>query len=530
MSPIKGKPDGKGRLEPLLCRLGFEYSRDIILFVNRQDGRILEANTAAVQAYGYAYEELLTLTIHDLRAPETQRFTEDQMARADGEGILFETVHRCKDGTSFPAEVNSRGVTIESSRILISVVRDITERKKAERSLREREEASRRDLAQMRSVLNIMSEGLLIVDGQGRILHVNPAMIQLAGWQEAPRETWREYIDRIEMRETSGELLPPHRWPVSRALRGESMRDLEYKVRRFDTGKEYVALYSGTPVLNQEGKVELVVVTVRDITARKRDEEELRIAKQELEQRVRERTAELESRNKELQDFAFVASHDLQEPLRKIQMFGEILGRNRDRLDAQGLDSLHRMLDGARRMGTLLSALLDYSRVTTKTEDFQPVDLNEVAGEAISNVEYWVRKNDGRIQVEPLPVLESDRSQMVRLFQNLLSNGLKYRKPDLPPVVRVSCTGAGEVCELEFEDNGIGFEERYLDRIFRPFERLHGKSGAYTGVGMGLAICKKIVDRHGGNITAKSVPGKGSTFIVRLPAIQPLQNQGRTAF
>jgi len=526
MSSTKENPSKDEGLDTLLFRLGFEQSRDIILLIRREDGRILKANISATIAYGYTQHEMLGLTLDDLRSPDTPLFTEDMSDRNEEEGILFEASHRRKDGSDFPVEVSSRGVTLGADRILISVVRDITERKRAEHSLRRNEESARSRLAQMLSVLNIMSEGVLILDGEGRLLLVNPAMIHLAGWHEAPEETWREYVERIEMRELSGELLPVEQWPVSRALRGESVRDLEYRVHRFDTGKEYIALYSATPVLNADGAVDLVVVTVRDITARKQDEEALRKSKEELELRVKERTAELESMNRELQDFAFIASHDLKEPLRKVQAFGDlVVSKAGSALQGESLDYLYRMQHAAARMQELLESLLSYSRLSTKGGLFSRVDLNEVAGSAASNLEIRIKETDALVEIMNLPVIDGDDNQLVQLFQNLFLNAIKFHKEGVSPRVKVSSsyvqddrTGAGAY-EISVEDNGIGFDEKHLNKVFLPFQRLHGRS-EYEGVGMGLAICKKIVERHGGAITAKSTPGKGSVFIVTLPEKQ----------
>lgn len=381
------------------------------------------------------------------------------------------------------------------------------------------DEALRESEDRFRALFENAMDAIMVTDpsGGGRVLAANPAACRMLGYN------LEEFLllDKEAIVDTSDPNLAA--LIKQRDEQGHASTQLTYKRKN---GSRFTGDVTSAFFQNRKGNLREVAV-IRDITARKQTEEELRRKRDELELRVMERTAELECKNRELsalnqelEEFAAVASHDLQEPLRKIQMFGEMLGRYKDLLDKQGIDYLSRMQDGARRMGTLLSALLDYSRVKTRSEDFHPVDLNEVLSEAISNVEYWLRKNNGKIQVEDLPSLESDGQQMIRLFQNLLSNGLKYHKPEVPPVVRVRAVKATDRCQLFVDDNGIGFDEKYLAQIFKPFERLHGKSSTYTGVGMGLAICRKIVERHGGTITARSIPGKGSSFIVTLPVKQ----------
>jgi len=169
------------------------------------------------------------------------------------------------------------------------------------------------------------------------------------------------------------------------------------------------------------------------------------------------------------------------------------------------------------RMQSLLTGLLDYSRVTTAAEPFKEVDLSDLISEVLSDLEVRIVMTGGEVHVETLPAISADPTQMRQLFQNLIGNALKFHKPGEKPMVQVrsvSCTDSG--CRIIVEDNGIGFEERYLERIFAPFQRLHGRN-EYEGTGMGVAICKKIIERHGGSITAKSNPGKGSTFIIELP-------------
>ena len=228
----------------------------------------------------------------------------------------------------------------------------------------------------------------------------------------------------------------------------------------------------------------------------------------------------LERSNQDLQDFAFVASHDLQEPLRKVQSFGDmLLAEYGNDLCEEGRDYLHRMKSATLRMQSLIQDLLSYSRVTTKSRPFISVDLNQLAREVLIDLEARIEQTGGRIEIGDLPSLEADPAQMRQLFQNLVGNALKFHGKE-KPVVRIyglaASNGFYHAC---VQDNGIGFDEQYVDRIFAPFQRLHGRS-TYEGTGMGLAICRKIAERHGGTITATSRPGEGSTFIVTLPVRQ----------
>lgn len=246
--------------------------------------------------------------------------------------------------------------------------------------------------------------------------------------------------------------------------------------------------------------------------------------RREAEKRLRDYATVLERSNRDLQEFAYVASHDLQEPLRKILAFG---GRLRtdlgDRLTPKSTDYLDRMENASQRMQRLINDLLAYSRVTTKGKPFAPVDLGFVAQGVVSDLELRLEQTGGRIELGDLPVIEADQLQMGQLLQNLISNALKFHRPAVPPVVTVETTliAEGQV-QIQISDNGIGFDEKYLDRIFQPFQRLHGRS-EYEGAGMGLAICRKIVERHNGRLTARSSPGQGTVFIISLPQRQPRQ-------
>jgi signal transduction histidine kinase len=258
-----------------------------------------------------------------------------------------------------------------------------------------------------------------------------------------------------------------------------------------------------------------------------------------LEARVAERTAAAEDRarelarsNEELEQFSSVASHDLQEPLRKIRMFGD---RLRDRLDGtlaeDADDDLRRMQNAAERMQRLIGDLLDFSRVTHRGKQFEPVDLQEVAEEVVADLEVRILELDATVDVGELPTIDADRTQMRQLLQNLIGNALKFHRPGEPPVIRVGAAApANGSVVLTVADNGIGFDERYAERIFGAFERLHGRS-AYDGTGIGLSIARKIAWRHGGEITARATPGEGATFTVTLPLHQaaPVANGSRAS-
>jgi signal transduction histidine kinase len=246
---------------------------------------------------------------------------------------------------------------------------------------------------------------------------------------------------------------------------------------------------------------------------------------------IQARDEALRRSNRELQDFAYVASHDLQEPLRKIQAFGDRLKTKfAPALAEDGRDYLERMQNAASRMQTLINDLLAYSRITTNAQPFVPVDLRQITREVLGDLEVRIEQTQGRVVVGELPTVDADPLQMRQLLQNLIGNALKFNREYTHPIVKVYAQpvngaapgpdGNGARCQLFVEDNGIGFDMKYLDRVFGMFQRLHGRD-QYEGTGVGLAICRKIAERHGGEITAKSGAGQGATFIVTLPVHHP---------
>jgi light-regulated signal transduction histidine kinase (bacteriophytochrome) len=227
--------------------------------------------------------------------------------------------------------------------------------------------------------------------------------------------------------------------------------------------------------------------------------------------------AELARSNKELEHFAYVASHDLQEPLRKIASFTELLaGRYKEKLDDKAGTYIGYIVDGAHRMQTLINDLLSFSRVTTRGKEFVAVDCNALVQRVLSDLELVIQKSGARVLVSGLPSVAADEIQLGQVFQNLIGNAIKYQSKDRAPAVHVSAAGKDNEWLFSVRDNGIGIDPRYFDRIFLLFQRLHSRE-EYSGTGMGLAIVKKIVERHGGRVWVESEPGKGSTFFFTLP-------------
>lgn len=278
---------------------------------------------------------------------------------------------------------------------------------------------------------------------------------------------------------------------------------------RAKDGSYYWVNTTIVPFLDDQGEPYQYVSIRYEITQRKLAEEKLK-----------KYAAKLEISNRELQDFASVAAHDLQEPLRKIEVFSERLAtRHESSFSEEGRAYLERMKKAASRMRKLIEDLLTYSRVASKAESFKMTDLNRIVKEVVSDLEVTIEQSEAEIKVSLLPIIEADPAQMRQLFQNLISNALKFHKESQPPKIVISAVVENDFCELRVIDNGIGFDEKYLDRIFTIFQRLHGRT-EYEGTGVGLAVVRRISDRHGGSVTATSSPGEGACFTVRLPVRQ----------
>jgi PAS domain S-box-containing protein len=268
------------------------------------------------------------------------------------------------------------------------------------------------------------------------------------------------------------------------------------------------------PIRGENGEPLYLLGISEDITEKKQAEEDKRRAEEELAKRA----VELARSNEELEQFAYVASHDLQEPLRKIQAFSNLLTMTCGPvLGPEGSDYAARILGAASRMRTLIQDLLALSHVTSQARPFVAVDLEGIAHDTLADLEVQIAESGAEVIVRDLPVVHADPSQMRQLFQNLIGNALKFRPSHEPPWIMVSARREGDRVEVAIEDHGIGFDEKYADRIFKPFQRLHSRD-RYPGTGIGLAICRKIVQRHGGELRVTSAPGHGTTFLATLPA------------
>ena len=367
------------------------------------------------------------------------------------------------------------------------------------------------------SILNSAGEGICGLDIEGKVTFANPAAARMMGLgveeivgQKACKVFPQFIADETRIGEGSGTASP-----------------VEVVATKYN-GAEFGAEFLRTPIREGE-RVTGEVLLFKDITERRTAAEELT-----------KKAEELTRSNKELEQFAFVASHDLQEPLRKIQAFGDRLKAKCDAANLQeGRDYLDRMQNAAARMQTLIFDLLTFSRVISRTEPFAPINLNHVVKEIVGDLEVRIEKTGGRVDLGELPTLEADSTQMRQLLQNLIGNALKFHAPGKPPVVRVEsrrlptppptvdaekAKPGSDWYEISIADNGIGFDEKYLEKIFAVFQRLHGRQ-EYEGTGIGLAVCRRIAERHNGCITARSKPGEGATFLITLPAAQPAKQE-----
>ncbi len=396
----------------------------------------------------------------------------------------------------------------------VTIHTDITKRKERETALSSLSDQLSHQNVLFDAALNNMIQGLCMFGPDQRLIVVNRRYLEMYRFSPQivkPGITLREIM---EYSVAIGNYTPEE---GARALAERptqaARRERDVSLQRLRDGRVIAVMHQ--PLANGGS-----VATYEDVTLR-----------EQTERTLRQYMSKLEKSNKELENFAFVASHDLQEPLRKIEAFGNrLVTRYGDQLGDDGKMYVDRMQNAASRMRRLITDLLSYCRVTTKAQPFVALDLGKIIEEVLSDLQVAIDEAGATIDVGALPMVEGDPTQIQQLLQNLIGNAIKFRSKDVPPRIKIE-GGVGArmegpqesaVCEIRIHDNGIGFDEKYLDRIFAVFQRLHGRS-EYEGTGIGLATCRKIVERHNGTIVATSKPGAGSTFIVTLPLKQIVQ-------
>ena len=412
------------------------------------------------------------------------------------------------DGEEFPIEASISQLEVEAQKQYTVILRDITERKRAEESLRKSE-------AQLQTVVESLDEGVVISDLTGKLVHFNRAALAMHGFASMEECLRREpdFADTFELRRMDGTLWQLDQWPLSRILRGEKLRDMEVRIRRLEGGWERVFNYGGTLVHDANGKLLMAVVTIADITERKRAADEIRQLNAELEVRVAERTAQLEAANKELEAFSYSVSHDLRAPLRAVDGFSQVLMEDfGPQLPEQGRHYLNTIRAGAQRMGSLIDDLLMFARLSRQPLRKRTVDTGTMVSEALEELASQRQDRQMEMRISDLAPCEGDRALLKQVWVNLLSNALKYTRLREPAVVEIGCTARqGEAVVYFVRDNGTGFDMQYAHKLFGVFQRLH-RAEDFEGTGVGLAIVQRVVQRHGGRIWAEAVVDQGATF------------------
>ena len=490
-------------------------------------------------------------------------------------GVWEERLTRFLDLSDLAANVNAPGNDVFDSGNVPNETRRLEDGLTKYNAMRDR---LRRDLDELRPTdAELLGRDLTAVDGRMAEMvaearqifgYVNAGRVDVAGTRMASMDRKYHRVNRAitALREDVGKI--QRDLFKKQESRARSLQRFEYFIAAFVVLMILCALVYGHRIKRELERRE--EEKERHIAELERVQADLKASRDELEQRVAERTRDLadanaalneenqkrqaaldtlghantrlESQarrlresNRDLQDFAYVASHDLQEPLRKILAFSDrIETRYADALDETGRDYFGRMRSATVRMQTLIDDLLVFSRVQTRGNTRQVADLDEVVSGVVADLEVAIDRARAEVVVAELPTIEADPSQMRQLFQNLIANALKFHRPEEAPRIAVGARvvpadadggGEGEVCIITVADNGIGFAPEYAEQIFTVFQRLHGR-GEYEGSGVGLAVCRRIAERHSGSISAHGVPGCGATFTVRLPVAQPFDEEG----
>jgi len=479
-----------------------------VYLIRVSDATIVYTNPKFEEMFGYEPDEMIGQPVHIVNAPtdkspeETAQEIVEALRRNGSWQGQVQNVK--KDGTPFWCQATVS--TFEHSRygrVWVSIhtdtFLDITPLKEVEDQLRHE-----RDLLDRLLVTSPVC--ITLVNAQGQITYANPQAEKLFGLTK-DEITQRSY-NAPDWRITGldGQPFPPEQLPFARV---KASKQPVYNVQHaieWPNRKRVLLSINAAPLLDKEGRFDGMVAAIEDITEQVQAQEKLK-----------HYALELKQSNAELEQFAYVASHDLQEPLRMISSYLQLLRRRyRGKLDTDADEFIEFAVDGAGRMKRLIQDLLEYSRVGTRARTFVPVPAQAVLNRVLKNLEVIIKENEAVVTTASLPVVLGDVVQLEQLFQNLINNAIKFRGQELPEI-HVGVEKQNGMWRFYVRDNGIGFAPEAANDIFTIFRRLHTRT-EYGGTGLGLAICKKIVERHGGHIWAESEPGKGSTFFFTLPA------------
>jgi PAS domain S-box-containing protein len=455
-----------------------------MLLIDPSTGDIVDANQAACKYYGYDHVNLLGMNISSINVLDPDGVKIEMSRSVSGEKRKFDFRHRLASGEARDVDVYSAPICIQGRQLLYSIIHDVTDRKKAELALKESEE-------RFRTLADYVPQLEWMADATGFIFWYNKQWYDYTGTTPEQMKDWG--WQSVHDPEALPKVL--ERW-TSTIATGQQF-DMVFPLRGAD-GVFRPFLTRVLPVKDDHGKIVRWFGTNTDIT----------------EQMEMQRS--LERSNAELQQFAYLASHDLQEPLRMVISYLSLLDRKfKGELDPQAKEYIDHAVDGGARMRQLIDDLLEYSRIETKAKEFASVDMKEVVESTIKILQLSIDESKAEIYVEPMPKIMGDGSRMQQVMQNLISNSLKFHGPERP-MVHISAREGIKEWTFSVKDNGIGFNVEYAERIFQMFQRLHNQD-QYPGTGVGLAIVKKIVERHGGRIWVESEVGKGATFFFTIP-------------
>jgi PAS domain S-box-containing protein len=479
----------EGRYRGLL-----EAAPDAMVVVN-QGGEIVLLNVQAEKQFGYSRDELVGQKVKNI-IPEGfaerliadgTRSAAEALAQQIGTGI--ELIARRKNRSEFPIEIMLSPLESAEGTLVTAAIRDISVRRAAEKHLAQME-------GRYRGLLEAAPDAMVVVNQGGEIVLLNVQAEKQFGYSRD--ELVGQKVKNIIPEGFAERLVADALRSVEDALAQQIGTGIELIARRKNRSEFPIEIML-SPLESAEGI--LVTAAVRDITARKRAEANLL-----------NKVEELNRSNEELGQFAYIASHDLQEPLRMVASYTQLLARRyKGKLDSDADEFIAFAVDGASRMQRLIQDLLTYSRVGTKGKDLLDISSEQALQQALINLRGTIEEKGALVTHDPLPSVFADEMQLIQLFQNLIGNAIKYQRPGIPKVHVTASRNGGKKWTFSVKDNGLGIDPQYFEKIFGMFQRLH-KREEFAGTGIGLAICKKIVERHGGSISVESQPGQGSTF------------------